>query len=219
METTKHISDLIPEAIQRSQTIPKSKVTGWKPRLDAYEPSLVLAANVCAEMVAAMERGDEPYWVTLQGVNGWGKTFLMDQVFPQAKRINPGNPANNPVWPPSHASRKDCEYEASRPYALRYDEGGLASRMRNGDYTLPRSLAGDYFVAMDEVGMTRDPTNYIAEAISVFCDVRLHKWTMLCTNFTMAEIAERMDARISSRILRDENKLVCITAGDYALRR
>jgi len=168
-----------------------------------------------------MERGAAPYWLTLQGRFGCGKTYLMDQVFRQAKRINPGNPANNPIWPPDWKVRRVEHtniYDGRRPYALRYDEGGLASRMRNGDYTLPRSLGDDWFVAMDELGVTRDPTNFVADAMTTFCDIRLCRWTMIATNLTLQEIAERMDARIASRILRHENKLVSIAAGDYALR-
>jgi hypothetical protein len=169
-------------------------------------------------MVADMEKGADPYWLTLQGPFGCGKTMLMRQVFEQAKRINPGNPANNPIWPPEWESSEQHVYTGRRPYALIYDEGGMASRMRAGQYDLPRELRDDYFVALDEIGVTRDPTNFIAEAISTFCDVRLRSWTMLATNLSLQEIADRMDGRIASRILRSGNKFIAITAGDYALR-
>jgi hypothetical protein len=41
-------------------------------------------------------------------------------------------------------------------------------------------------------------------------------WT---TNLTLAEVSQRLDSRISSRLIRDGNKVVTITAGDYAMRR
>ncbi len=65
---------------------------------------------------------------------------------------------------------------------------------------------------------TRDPTNYVAEAVATLAEMRLNRWTMLATNLSLEEIAERMDARISSRIVRHNHKLVSIAAGDYALR-
>jgi hypothetical protein len=168
-----------------------------------------------------MERGADPYWLTLQGVNGCGKTMLGRQVWAQAKRINPGNPANNPIWPPDALESWGDganTYTGARPYALWFDEGGLISRMRAGDYTLPRSLRGDFFVALDEVGITRDPTNYVSESVATFCETRLNRWGFFATNLTLKEIAERMDARISSRLIRDRNVFISIAAGDYALR-
>lgn len=190
----------------------------WEPDIDAYEPSLVAAKAACVRFVCDMEGNADPYWLTLQGTFGCGKTMLMRQVHREAKRINPGNPANCPIWPPDWQTNKDLEYNSRRPYAHLYDEGGLISRMRAGHYELPRELGGDWFVAVDEVGIVRDPTNFVAEAIATLCETRLRKWTMFATNLSLQEISERMDARIASRMLRDGNKFISITAGDYALR-
>jgi len=207
--------------LRAPQTTAKSKITGWQADFDPYEPSLAEAKAACERFVADMERGGDPYWLTLQGTFGCGKTYLLQQVFQQAKRINPGNPANNPIWPPD-ALQSWGEgvntYTSSRPYALRLDEGGMVSRMRNGDHDYPRRLRDDFFVAFDELGIARDPTNYVAEAVATLAEMRLNRWTMIATNLSLEEIAERMDARISSRIVRHNHKLVSITAGDYALR-
>lgn len=168
-----------------------------------------------------MERGDAPYWLTLTGVNGCGKTFLGRQIFDQAKRINPGNPSNSPIWPPTALESWGegvNTYTTARPYALWFDEGGLASRMRSGDYNLPRTLRDDFFVGLDELGATRDPSNFISEAIGMLAEARLNRWTFFATNLTLAEIADRMDARISSRLIREQNRVVVIEATDYALR-
>lgn len=216
------IKDLIPGVIAKSTTTQESKLSGWIPSLDAYEPTLVEARDACAIMVADMERGAPPYWLTLAGENGCGKTYLLRQVWEQAKRINPGNPKNNPIWPPNWEDFLQAGvniYGDSRPYALWYDEGGLASRMRAGDHDLPRNLRGDYFVALDELGATRDPTNYISEAVGTLCDNRLGRWSVFATNLQLQEIADRMDARITSRLIRDDNKVVTIKAVDYRLRK
>jgi DNA replication protein DnaC len=72
---------------------------------------------------------------------------------------------------------------------------------------------------MDELGMTRDPTNFISDSIGRLVESRLGKWTVWCTNLKVGEIQERMDGRIASRLIRDENKVISIKAGDYALRQ
>jgi hypothetical protein len=195
-----------------------SQITGWEPSIDAYEPSLVEARDAAASFVADMERGAEPYWLVFMGVNGCGKTLLMRQVWEQAKRINPGNPKNNPIWPPNFETSGEKTHEASRPYALWYEEGGIASRMRNGDFELPRSLRGDFFVAVDEIGISRDPTNFVSEALGTLCESRVGRWSAFASNFNLKEIGDRMDYRISSRMIRHGNRLVTIKATDYALR-
>ena len=178
----------------------------------------MLAKLACESFVAAMEVDCDPYWLTLTGVTGCGKTYLLRQVFREAKRINPGNPANTPIWPPDWETNGARSHDASRPGCFLYDEGGFASRMRNGAYDLPRAHYDDFFVGFDEVGVTRDPTNFISEAVGTLCDVRLRRWTMFCTNLSLQEISERMDARIASRMIRSGNKVIEINAGDYALR-
>jgi hypothetical protein len=199
-----------------------SRITGWIPRLDAYEASLGEARDACAKFVADMERGAEPYSLTLLGENGCGKTMLMRQVLEQAKRINPGNPLNNPIWPPDweqFAPGKVNVYTGTRPYCIMLEEGTLARRMREGEYDLPSSLRGDFFVALDEIGVARDPTNFVADAVSSLCEHRMHRWGMFASNLRLREIAERIDARVTSRLIRDGNKVVTIKVHDYALRR
>lgn len=203
------------------RTTAASGTTGWKPSLDAYEPSLVTAAEACARFVADMEGGAEPYWLTLSGVNGCGKTMLMGQVFEQAKRVNPGNPANNRIWPPDwerFESGAVNVYVPARPYCIALTEAKLAERMRGGEYELPASLHGDWFVSLDELGVERDPTNFVANAVSKLAEQRMHRWTMFATNLTLTEIRDRIDARVTSRMIRDANLFVTIAASDYALR-
>ena len=184
----------------------------------ALLPSLDSAT--VGEFVAAMEQGAAPYWLTLLGPNGCGKTMLLRQVFKEAKRINPGNPLNNPIWPPAWDKVVGGVniYTDARPYCLWYDEQGMASRMRAGDYQLPVNTRTDYFVGLDEIGITRDPTNFVSEAVGSLCENRLGRWSVFASNLSLPQISERMDARITSRLVRDENKLITIKAGDYALR-
>jgi hypothetical protein len=220
METTHSIKDLMAGAIKQSTITQASQVTGWEPNIDDYESSLKAAKAACSRFVADMERETVPYWLTLQGVNGCGKTMLLRQVFEQAKRINPGNPVNNRIWPPNwdqFGPNSVNVYTDARPYCMKFDESSLASLMRNGDFELPRNCRNDYFVVLDEIGAARDPTNFVADAVAQLCENRVGRWSMFATNLTLDEIAQRMDARISSRIIRDGNTFIAIKARDYAL--
>ena len=203
------------------QTTQESRTTGWVPNLDAWEPSLVQARQVCSRYVADMEQGRQPYWLTLTGANGCGKTRLLQQLFRQAQRLNPGNPANNPIWPPDWETRPRgavSVYEDSRPLCRWFTESGMAAKMREGFWELPRLLQEDWCVALDELGGARDPTNFVADAVAQVCDLRLGRWTLFATNLTLGEISQQVDARIASRLIRDDNRVLTITAGDYALR-
>lgn len=202
-----------------STTSKKLVLADWCPTLDAHDPSLVRAAEACRTFVADMDRGAEPYWLTLVGKFGCGKTMLARQIFDAARRINPGNPTNNPVWPPDYDSRTDRVYEAERPACFYFDEKDFAQRMRQGEFDLPETLRGDFFVVLDELGFSRDPTNFVAEAIARLAQCRLRGWTVWCSNLGIAEIGDRIDGRVSSRLIRDENKVVQISSPDYALLR
>lgn len=214
------IKDLIPAAIIRLTTTPSSevKLSGWRPVIDAYEPSLAVAADACAKFVADMEHRAEPYWLTLSGRNGCGKTMLAKQLFAEAKRINPGNPKNNPIWPPDWQTNEEKVYSGSRPYCLWFDEADFAAKMRAGQYDLPETVRTDFLVVLDELGFVRDPTNFVADAIATLAQKRLKSWMIWATNLNLSEIAERIDARIASRLIRDGNVVVQIKSGDYALR-
>ena len=189
-------------------TTPASKTSdgaAWRPTLDEYEPSLTAAADACGGFVAALAAQPESgHWLTLAGVNGCGKSMLAEQLLAQARRLNPDRGLI--IGP---RERRACTW---------IDERDLARRMRGGEWDLPEYLGGDFFVVLDELGATRDPSTFVADAIARLCQARRDKWTVFTTNLTMQEIAERQDARIASRLIRDRNRFVTITAGDYALR-
>jgi DNA replication protein DnaC len=186
--------------------------------LNAHEPSLKRAADACAEFIAAMDRGAEPYWLTLLGRFGCGKTMLARQTFDAASQINPGNPMINPIWPPNWSNQTRRTYDAERPSCFYFDEKDFAQRMRGGEFQLPESVRGDFLVVLDELGFARDPTNFVAEAIARLAQSRIRGWMIWCSNLSLNNIAERIDGRVMSRLIRDENRVVQITAPDYALR-
>lgn len=198
-----------------SRTTPAStKSSDWRPTLDAYEPSLQRAADAVARFVAAVAAGAPPYWLTLTGIQGSGKTMLAKQAFAEASQYNPGNAS---VWIAGHGI-----YDGSnrRPRCVWYTLPDFKEQMLGGDYGLPEYLRQDFLVAMDDLGAARDTRdNALAEGLYRLADQRMGRWMLWTTNLTLKEIADRWDPRLSSRLIRDENRLVAISAPDYALRK
>jgi DNA replication protein DnaC len=184
----------------------------WRPEFDAYEPSLARAADKAAKFVADMARGADPYWLTLSGIHGCGKTMLARQIFAQAKRHNPGDKSS--LWINGTGVYDERN---RRPRVVWYHAHDFSDAMKGGAWDLPEYLRADYCVVLDDLGAARDKSDFLADALYRLADQRMHRWMVWTTNLTLAEIAERLDPRIGSRLVRDENAIVTITAKDYAL--
>ena len=167
---------------------------------------MIAARDAAARFIADMSVGHEPYWLTLLGVPGTGKTFLAKQTFEQTRPYNPGNSA---LWiGPKH-----------RPYCMWLDASRFGERMKDGEYNLPETLTDDWCICLDDLGAQRDKSDFIADGIYRLCLRRVGKWTIFTSNLTLDEISARVDDRVASRLVRDENKVVTLDCGDYALRR
>lgn len=181
--------------------------------IDDYEPSLRRAADEGARFVAEVAAGAPPRWLTFSGPCGSGKTFLSHQIFAEAAKHNPGNAS---LW---LAGTNEYRERSRRPRCVWMTEADFAARLRGGEYDLPDYLARDFLVAIDDLGATRDPSAFVADALGKLANLRLGKWTLFTTNLSLPEISERMDERIASRLVRPPgNRLVRITAHDYALQ-
>lgn len=178
----------------------------WYPSIDTDgDPTgtVLAAANHAAEIVAEMAAGLTPRWLTIAGKQGNGKTMLARQIFEQSQRINPGRSG---IW---YGPRR-------RPGCVWLDEVLFAKAIATDAY-LPEYLADDYLVVLDDLGSAREQWDRVADALFRLANARLGKWTIWTTNLTHAEIAAK-EPRVASRIIRDGNKAVRITAPDYALR-
>lgn len=133
-------------------------------------------------------------------------------MFERGQKCNPGARG---LWGPFY-DVKECP----DPPRCRWINGiEFSNAYRARDYDLPERYANDWLVVFDELGVSRDPTDFVAEAIYRFCASRYGKWTVFTTNLILQEIVDRVDARVGSRLIRDDNRLHRITAGDYALRK
>lgn len=149
--------------------------------------------------------GQSGRWLTLTGVPGCGKTFVASQLFRLGAKANPGGKG---IWIGSRP----------RPASVWLSASEFGQRMKSGDWFLPESLANEWLVAIDDLGAEHDKSGFLADALYRACNARLGKWTIFTTNFTLGEIADRLDQRIASRLIRDGNEVFSIDAGDYAGR-
>lgn len=140
--------------------------------------------------------------------------MLAKQSFEEASKYNPGNA---PLWITGQGV-----YDVSnrRPRNVWFTAPAFKDKMLGGEYDLPEYLRQDFLVAIDDLGASKDTRdNAAAEGFYRLADQRMGRWMIWTTNLTLGEIAARLDPRLSSRLIRDENKMVTITAPDYALRR
>ena len=164
----------------------------WRPTADTSEPTFAKAAHYVTHMVAAIRAGKQPgKWLTISGLPGTGKTMLANQAFAEVR-----------TFAFSYAFVKARDF---------------ADELYAGNFSIARMFERMQFVVFDDLGAVRDKSDLIANAVAEFANVRERKWTLWTTNLTLDEVTA-IDPRIASRLIRDGNQFVRITAQDYALR-
>lgn len=214
METTKQINEIIPSVLTATQAPstpeqPNNTIYQRFKRIAKFntfnEPELERLLDETARFAASINF-TTPYWLTLSGHSGVGKTMLAKTVYRQFMDQN----------------RFELKFDRlrNRTYG---NTGGFycwrscCSSFRAGAYELIEDICDEWFVILDDVGSERDPTGFIASALDQILNARQHKWTLITTNLSLREIAN-IDARISSRMLRNNGVVLEVNSQDYALR-
>lgn len=135
----------------------------------------------------------EPRWLTLCSPSGSGKTHL-------ALRIR-------------DIAREQLRFRRCQRWTVtRY-----AEMLRNGHWDLQAQLEGLDVLVLDDLGAERT-TDMIRASLYDLLNSRLGKWTVITSNLNLEQIAEGMDARLASRMLRGGSVVVeSDEAMDYAL--
>jgi hypothetical protein len=104
----------------------------------------------------------------------------------------------------------------------------MVSEMKTGDFSTVEGLCekeperrspAAWFAVVDDIGQLEDTSKgYLLGALGRICEARLGSWTVWTSNLTLAQISERLDNRISSRMIRGENVVVENDALDFNLR-
>lgn len=153
------------------------------------------ARQFCRDMAS----GTEPaYWLTLLGSSGTGKTML-------ARRISR-----------FFSKYLDCLVDECSGRNERWiRKGGFKSwpdavaEMISGDYSGIKQLRDDWFICLDDIAAENSRVRELsASKLYEVLNARRGRFTVITANCSLAEISDRLDARISSRLLRDKSPVI-----------
>lgn len=175
-------------------TPPQSKKSEFD--LTSVHPSVVDAYKaVKAWTKAALSTTATPYWLTLYGTTGCGKTMLMER----ARTILKNSGKDAQLWPWVTVLR----------------------RLHNGEWELLAHLAKLPYLLLDDIGAEYIASNRAADfSLSQLYEVlenRKNRFTILTSNLTPDDFATTTTGcRIRSRLFRNNAQLCDLTqAADY----
>lgn len=184
-----------PVVTDPSETLAK-RVLKHNWRFEPFHPELSTVLDTVKRFCTDVLRHKEPYWLTLLGPSGIGKTLLLKQAF---KILDAGGDG----WPiPLHDGR-GSERRATCAH--------IVPAKDLEDYRSPRYYAGLDLVYVEDigsgVGLEKGAGAVLRSRVAELLQLRSLKWTMLCANLSRTEISQQIDGRIASRLKRDGSRL------------
>jgi DNA replication protein DnaC len=165
------------------------------------DATLVLMLETAKTFADAATINHEPHWITFCGTPGTGKTFLADIVFNHLKNLKPlvdhpslTSGAMRRHWPKTFGKIMDGEF-------WRIEEMGDANLL----------MLDELSCSLDQKGTERE---YMWRVLSD----RINKWTIITSNYSLDKIANLIDVRIASRMVRDGSVVVEVNTVDFANR-
>jgi len=210
----------LPEPQTTPQTIPmpdSSPPQPWSKRLRDYQTfnerplidALAAAKHFVQEFKADPYGGG--YILSLCGPSGCGKTFLAKCTL--ADMGWNFNGMVNAPW---------CERAGTvldRSCTFR-DWRKLSDRMLNGNWSACETLADTLVVCLDDIGANYDKSGAVTAKLDGFLRGRGRRWTIVTSNYTIAQMRDALDARIASYLIRDKNVAMNLTGViDFSLRK
>lgn len=167
------------------------------------------------EFLTDMLSKAKPHWLSLIGSSGAGKTMLAKWINRQFKdRLD-----WEIDWPATERTRTEHEPNG-RIIRHRGDYIAwrrLASLLRDGEHRMFDDLCALTFLVVDDIGAEYG-TPFIDAKLYELCSRREQKWTVFTANLSLADIEQRIDARIASRMIRHGSKVVDVNVQDFNLR-
>lgn len=163
----------------------------YKWRFEAFHPALECVMPAIKRFATdVIEQRVQPYWLSILGPSGIGKTLALRQLFWMLSR-------NDHLWP--------------------IPTGGGGERMAQCAHIIPGKDLTDWaapceygrydLLYVEDIGSgafgDRGSGAVLASRIAELLSYRDRRWTLLCANMDRRAIAEKLDPRIASRLKRD----------------
>jgi DNA replication protein DnaC len=229
MTTQKHglvpIGAIVPTAIETLERPTKANprnTVAWGKLADFIVPKgdkqLAQMKEEAASFIDDIANNRTPRWLSLLGTSGAGKTMLakiIARYFRQTKHMQID-------W---DATRRTQTESTPRGRIIR-DRGGfinwgdaINNRMLRGDYDFLEDMREYSFFAIDDIASEYERHRALSASklYNVF-EARLRKWTVVTANLSLEQIGETLDARIASRMMRDNGVVVDVDVPDWNLR-
>jgi DNA replication protein DnaC len=199
----------------------------WQWRLTGAEtaPERVIVDDMlrnARQFIADIVNGAEPRWLVLVGESGCGKTYLAERIVAWLKIYGRGVYTRERERLKRNGVSSFWLYAQAGPFMCRWSR--LLGQLRSGEYHRLDVAAEDWFKAIDDLGTDAlgadgEATQFAVSKMGDLLDRRLRKWTVITTNFSRKQIAEKFDVRIASRLMRHGSVIVDATGlRDYGLR-
>lgn len=182
-------------------------MSAWLKLETLQDPKIEEMALAVVQWCHDVSNAAQPYWISLVGSCGTGKTHCAKQVFRWLKGTG------RLSWRGWGSAGCPWEYD---PYIVHWPTHLTSLRsgrsvMRNEDmHRWP-------FLILDEMTMDTDKWGPAANALVNLLSARAGKWVMLTSNYGMADM-ETLDPRIPSRLIRDGSRVVIVETEDYSTR-
>lgn len=146
------------------------------------------------------------YSITFIGPSGTGKTMLMRCIMSDLGRDKWGK-----IQVPQMVSGGKI---ASRE-AMKRDWRKVSDGFKTGEFDIVEAMIEVLLLAIDDIGADYDKSKIAASKLDRVYRARSGKWNVTTTNLALQQIAEQIDSRVASFLIRDGNIVREIEAGDY----
>ncbi|MDE2103531.1 MAG: hypothetical protein KGL39_40195 [Patescibacteria group bacterium] len=156
----------------------------------------------------AKEKRCVPRWLSMSGSNGAGKTYLLKRMAKWANSTKSFNTYTDIVT-------NEIKYKSVFVHWPK-----LAKELQDGGGRgMIEEVVNTQLVFLDDICAARDKTGFITGELSSLLSRRVGKWTAITSNLSVEQIAEKVDPRVASRLIRDGNCVVEVDVPDYWLRK
>jgi len=160
-------------------------------QFQTHEDAQLIKMFSAAQKFAASINYTRPYWLLLAGATGTGKSHLAHKIWKQFMDQN----------------RFELKLDAANNRivgntAMWIDWRRFCKDLRSGGFEEIEDVIKEWFVVIDDIGASRDPSGFVTDVLDQIIAGRDGKWTMMTSNLTLEEMADTLDVRIADRMLR-----------------